>query len=84
MHTDLEMTVSRKDDRWTAKGGDLAASGAVWDELEEDLRRQLAASQRYPAGTRVSVWMGCDANLIPEWMRPYQCHYFNRVVYLQL
>ncbi|HUU01451.1 MAG TPA: DUF5395 family protein [Myxococcota bacterium] len=84
MRADLEMVISCDADRWVAKGDELVASGATWDELEEDLRRGLASSERYASGTRVTVWMGCDGRMIPEWMRPYQCHYFNRVMHLQI
>jgi len=84
MRTDLEMVISSEADGWVARGDEFVASGASFDELEEDLRRSLVASKRYTVGTLVSVWMGCDARMIPEWMRPYMCHYFNRVVHLQI
>lgn len=84
MHADVELVIGSERGRWVARGAAIAAAGATLAELDEDVRRGLAASGRFAPGARVTVWMGCDPGVIPAWMRPYHAHYFNRIVDLEL
>lgn len=51
----------------------------------EDLDRALESSlkQEWKKGP-LEVFMKTDDNMIPEWIRPYMNHYFNRILELPL
>jgi len=75
----LELLLRYDDGRWVANGNGLFAHGTTLDELDDALLDQLAA-----AGfeTPVKVMMYFDHSSLPQWMRQYGAHYFNRVVQL--
>ena len=84
MRADLELVIGLAAGTWTARGRFLTASGKSLAALDENIRKEILASGRFEPDSQVVVWMGCDTRMIPAWMRPYQSHYFNRVVTMHL
>ncbi len=80
MKTDLELIVTVRDGEWAAEGQGVRVQAPTLAEVEEQVERQLRESGRFAAGEKVNVLMATDRGLMPEWMRPYQSHYFNRVI----
>ncbi len=80
MNRDLELTVTVRDQQWAAEGPGVRAQAKTLAELEDQVERQIRESGKFPAGSKVDVLMATDRGLMPEWMRPYQSHYFNRVI----
>lgn len=80
MTADVEIILDQRGRDWIARHEDFVLKADSLAELDEKVRAKLIESRRYPTGSRVSVLMSTDNGLIPDWMRPYQSHYFNRAV----
>jgi hypothetical protein len=81
---DLDMSLIHDGQCWVGCYGTLVARGFTLAELDEDVRRVLRASGKFPEGSRVTVFMGFDYDTIPTWIRQYATHYFNRYVAIDL
>jgi hypothetical protein len=69
---------------WVADDGQVSARGRTLPDLDIALAAQLRRHpERYPGGA-LEVRMTFDNSVIPQWIRQYSNHYFNRVVTLQL
>ncbi len=77
---DLETVLTHDGCEWVVRAEGIEARGGDWRELDESLRRVLAASGSYPPGSRIRVFMGFDFDTLPQWLRQYHYHYFNRWV----
>lgn len=77
---DLELLVTVRDGRWVVEGPGVRAQAARLSDVEAEVERQVRESGRFAPGTPVEVFLACDRRVIPEWMRPYQTHYFNRTL----
>lgn len=62
---------------WVAEGEGLRVCGASLDELDRALVKQLRA-QGCDVSREVRMRYAPDA--LPEWIRPYASHYFDRVI----
>jgi hypothetical protein len=80
MTADVEIVLDQRGRDWIARHADFVVKADSLAELDEMVRVKLVESGRYRKGTQLSVFMSTDNGMIPEWMRPYQCHYFNRSV----
>jgi hypothetical protein len=76
----LEVILRQVGARWVACGDGLTVEADGISEIDEAIRRGIAESGRFPAGTKVEVTLACDRGVIPDWMRPYHSHYFNRII----
>lgn len=84
MNADIELICTETNGRWFAYNEELEVSGFSWQELEEKLTLELSSKEIVPPGRRLTVLMMCDPRVIPAWMRPYQSHYFNRLLSIQI
>ena len=67
-----------------ADDGQVEARGRTLPDLDVALAVVLSAHpERYPSGP-LEVRMTFDNSVIPQWIRQYSNHYFNRVVTLRL
>jgi len=75
----IELTLTHNRGRWMAKGRTLTASAPTIEGLDRKIRRALRES---PAGKRRPQRgvMAFDRSAIPQWMRQYSQHYFNRII----
>jgi hypothetical protein len=78
----VELTLTHNGHHWVAKNAVLAADAATLEELDREVLRQLKQNGLLPAGEKLSVFMAFDNSTIPQWIRQYAQHYFNRVVEL--
>ncbi len=63
---------------WLVDGGSLQARGRTLEELDAAVAERLR--DRVPAGGEAKVFMTFDNTQIPEWIRQYAQHYFNREI----
>lgn len=71
--------VLRHDGRdWVATNDALEARGRTLEELDAAVAECLHGV--VPGGGRASVLMTFDNSQIPEWIRQYGQHYFNREI----
>ena len=69
---------------WVADDGQVSARAPTLPALDLALAAQLRKEpERYPGGS-LDVRMTFDNSVIPQWIRQYSNHYFNRVVTLRL
>ena len=75
----IELTLTHNRGRWIAKGKNLRASAPTLEGLDRKIRSTL---RKLPAGTRRTgrIFMAFDRSAIPQWMRQYSQHYFNRII----
>jgi len=76
----LELTLIHDGTHWVARNQDLAASAESLEELDRVVGQLLKRTGRLRAGEKLSVLMAFDNSTIPQWIRQYAQHYFNRVV----
>ncbi|MDI3497122.1 DUF5395 domain-containing protein [Archaeoglobus sp.] len=68
-------------DVWVAENEEIVAKGHSLDELDRNLELEL---RKAGYKGRVEVFMKFDYSTIPEWMRQFHPHYFNRTVVFDL
>ena len=76
----VELTLTHDGRCWVARNSLLAAAAATLEELDSEVGRLLRESGRLKAGEKLRVLMAFDNSTIPQWIRQYAQHYFNRVV----
>lgn len=76
----VEIVLKESDNGWIGLGDGFAVQGVDIAELEERIVSVVSGSGRFAPGTRVEVFVACDRGVIPDWMRPYHSHYFNRTI----
>ena len=80
MKADLEFILIEQDNCWVAYNQDFEVRGHDFNELEKNLRSEILQRCNFSAGSKIKVFMTTDDRLIPVWVRPYQSHYFNRII----
>ena len=76
----VELTLTHDGHRWVARNELLAACAATLEELDSQVGRLLRQNGVLKAGEKMRVFMAFDNSTIPQWIRQYAQHYFNRVV----
>lgn len=67
---------------WKVSGADIEVSAASLNELDRKLEHAL--KPRLSVEKTLQVFMTSNNEMIPEWMRPFMGHYFNRLLELPL
>jgi len=76
----IDMILDHDGTNWVASRGSLSLSAPTLPELDEKVAKALAGEPEPPS----EVFMCCNNEMIPMWIRPYMNHYFNRIVELPL
>ncbi|PID55601.1 hypothetical protein CSB45_15185 [candidate division KSB3 bacterium] len=79
----ITMTLGHDGRNWTLKNEELAVSADSLDELDRKLEQALHHRWQHEQPLEVHMMSNND-EMIPEWMKPYMDHYFNRVLELPL
>lgn len=77
----IEMILEYNGNNWILTGEGAQVSATSLNELDRKLERAL---QPQLSQGKLNVQMRSDNRMIPEWMRPYMNHYFNRLLELPL
>lgn len=80
----LEFRIIHDGAHWIAERGDLVARGRTIEDLDSALAGCIKERMNLGDAATVDVRMTFDNTVIPEWIRQYSNHYFNRVVTLSL
>ena len=78
----VELTLIHDGRHWVARNETLQAQAPSLEELDREVGRILRQSGLLRVGEKRRVRMAFDNSTIPQWMRQYAQHYFNRVVEL--
>jgi len=76
----IELRLIHDGKLWIAQNESLSASAKTLNDLDSELTKILRASQQYAGEEKLAIRMSFDNVVIPEWIRQYSNHYFNRVV----
>ena len=77
----IEMSIIHDGMDWVVKNDDLEVSAPTLEELDSLLRTTMKEKGLVKHGECKDIYMySNNAAMIPDWMRPYSQHYFNRIV----
>jgi len=79
----IELIISHNGKSWTAKNDLLFAEAPTLEKLDSELERQLKHKGCLEKGEEVDLFMSFDNSIIPQWIRQYSQHYFNRIIRLR-
>jgi hypothetical protein len=79
----MEFIVTHDGKNWIAKNDTILVEALTLEELDNELKRRLKAEGCLEAGGKLDIFMAFDNSTIPQWMRQYGQHYFNRIVRLE-
>jgi hypothetical protein len=78
----IEMILDHDGRNWRVYDASVTVTAAELDELDRKLERAMAP--RLAREKKLTIFMTTNNEMIPEWMRPFMCHYFNRLLELPL
>lgn len=78
----IEMMIDHDGRNWVVSGGDLKIAAEELYEIDRLLEKALQPQLEKEG--KLNVFMATNNEIIPEWMRPYMNHYFNRQLELPL
>ncbi len=79
----VEMILGYDGCNWVLSNQDLVVSANSLDELDKKLEEILSDKWQKDRPLEVHMMSNND-DMIPEWMKPYMDHYFNRILELPL
>ena len=74
----IECILRHDGQEWVATSADIEARGRTLNELDEAVATSLR--EMGACGGRTRVLMTFDNSQIPQWIRQYAQHYFNREI----
>ena len=75
-----EMVIRHEGDNWVVENSELSLSAPTLDDLDRGLGRLMKQKGMLQKGEVKEVFMAFDSSSIPQWIRQYAHHYFNRIV----
>ena len=82
----IELRLFYDGDSWIAENHSMSARGKTLPELDQAVASALREKKKDEHADQgpLKVRMYFDNSTIPQWMRQYSGHYFNRVVMINL
>jgi len=80
----IELRLIHDGKLWIAQNGSLTASAKTLKDLDLELAKIVRASEQFAGEQTLAIRMNFDNVVIPEWIRQYSNHYFNRVVTINI
>ena len=79
----MDFVLTHDGKKWQAKNASLSLSSSSLRSLDEKLGKMMREKGMIKKGEKTRVFMGFDNSTIPQWIRQYAQHYFNRVVEIE-
>jgi hypothetical protein len=79
----LEFIVSHDGKNWIARNDMLAAEAPTLEALDREVGMIVKQEGYLEKCEKLDVFMAFDNSFIPQWMRQYSQHYFNRIIRVQ-
>ena len=79
----IEFIVSHDGKNWIARNDWLSVQAPTLEELDNDLKKLLKQKGYLEKGKKLDLFMAFDNSTIPQWMRQYSQHYFNRIIQVE-
>ena len=80
----VELSLRHDGQWWVADSGSWTARGQTLEDLDRAVATTAREAREAEAGQPLVVRMTFDNAVIPQWMRQYSQHYFNRLVTLDV
>ena len=81
MSMPMELVIKYNGKDWVVENELMTVSAATLEELDIEVGRLMRQKGLVGKGEKKEVYMFCNNSImIPEWMRPYAQHYFNRIL----
>ncbi len=77
---ELRLSLWHDGTHWIASNKDITFRGGSLEELDQRVRSYVLSSGTTTKGEAVRVYMYYDDRTIPQWIRQYAQHYFDRVL----
>ena len=77
---DIELTIRHTGQNWLVENELLSLSAPTLEELDHQLKLLLIKKRLHKDGSKTKVFMFYDNSTIPQWIRQYAQHYFNRIL----
>lgn len=65
---------------WVAESVHFTVSAPTLEALDSETARLMKQKGMLKEGEKAEVFMAFDNSTIPQWIRQYAQHYFNRIV----
>jgi hypothetical protein len=79
----IELTIRHTGQNWVADNELLRVAAPTLDKLDDQLKIILKEKKLHKKGTKTTICMYFDNSTIPQWIRQYAQHYFNRVLVVE-
>jgi hypothetical protein len=80
---EIELYIRHTGKDWLVENDSLRVSAATIDELDHRLKFLLKEKKLLRDGEKARVFMVYDNSTIPQWIRQYAQHYFNRILEIE-
>jgi len=80
---DIELTIWYTGQNWLVENEYLRISAPTLEKLDHRLKIFLKKKKIHKDGTKTRVFMYYDNSTIPQWIRQYAQHYFNRILEIE-
>ena len=79
----IDFTIKHTGKEWIVENEQLAVSAPTLKELDIKVKEDLIVKGVINKGEKIKVFMAFDNSTIPQWIRQYAQHYFNRIVEIE-
>ncbi len=79
----MELVIRHNGRDWVVEGDGLSLSAPTLEELDRKVGTTMREKGLIKEGEKTEVFMAFDNSTIPEWIRQYAQHYFNRILVVQ-
>jgi hypothetical protein len=79
----LELTLKHDGKDWVIDNEFLSASAPTLEELDRKVKNFLKEKEIIQKGEKAKVFMAFDNSSLPQWIRQYSQHYFNRIIEIE-
>lgn len=83
MIMEIELSIRHTGQNWLVENESLSVSAPTLDELDRHLKLLLKEKKLIKDGEKARVFMVYDNSTIPQWIRQYAQHYFNRILEIE-
>jgi hypothetical protein len=74
----VELEICHDGYHWIAKNNDIHVRAKEMKDLDKEIIRKVQSLFRESNANYIDVSMAFDNQVVPEWIRQYSNHYFNR------
>lgn len=78
----IEFSILHDGREWVVSNRSMTLSSPTLEGLDATVRKTLTEQGIVGKGEKAKVRMAFDMSTIPQWIRQYSQHYFNRVIWV--